>query len=72
MDFDSEVKIIKDLIKGKGLWELRQKHIYNQVQEQGQERTWIERLENLEKENKDIRDEVFVGHLPVSNHILVA
>lgn len=66
MDFDSEVKVIQEQIRGKSLQELRITGIYCQVQEQGQERTWIEKLENLEKENKDIRDEVFVGHLPVS------
>ena len=35
------------------------------VQEQGQERTWIHELEHLEKSNKDVKDEVFVGHIPV-------
>ena len=42
--------------------------VYSTKQEQGQERTWIclNNYEQFDVLNKDVKDEVFIGHLPVS------
>ena len=71
MDVENEVKIVQEVIRGKTLKQVRDEGIYSQVQEQGQERTWLEKFTPLEKKNKDVYDEVFVGHLPVSFQILL-
>ena len=63
----AKLRELEESVRGKPLTELLQSNIYCQVQEQGQERTWIEQIENLEKDNKHCKDEIFVGHLPVSN-----
>ena len=46
--------------------------VYSTKQEQGQERTWInlDNYEQFDVHNKDVKDEVFIGHLPVSLCIL--
>ena len=40
--------------------------------EQGQERTWFDcngfDFDEMERRNKDIKDEIFVSHLPVSKY----
>ena len=42
--------------------------VYQTRQEQGQERTWLhlENYETFDIRNKDEKDEIFIGHLPVS------
>ena len=48
--------------------ELKSMGVYSTKQEQGQERTWIslDNYEQFDVLNKDVKDEVFIGHLPVS------
>ena len=45
--------------------------VYSTKQEQGQERTWInlDDYEQFDVHNKDVKDEVFIGHLPVSLYL---
>ena len=45
--------------------------VYSTKQEQGQERTWInlDDYEQFDVHNKDVKDEVFIGHLPVSRYL---
>lgn len=56
------------IVQGKSLAELKDEGIYKSVQEQGQERTWFDcngfDFNEMERRNKDIKDEIFVGHLP--------
>ena len=47
--------------------------IYQTRQEQGQERTWLhlENYETFDIRNKDEKDEIFIGHLPVSFFVIM-
>ena len=48
--------------------QLKAMGVYQTRQEQGQERTWLhlENYETFDIRNKDEKDEIFIGHLPVS------
>ena len=52
--------------------ELKAMGVYQTRQEQGQERTWLhlENYETFDIRNKDEKDEIFIGHLPVSSGLL--
>lgn len=56
------------MVQGKTLAEFKDEGIHKSVQEQGQERTWFDcdgfDFDEMERRNKDTKDEIFVGHLP--------